>query len=303
MRRVALEQLDPYETVAHRALGALSAGRVSGGFEITLEDGSRVTGRRLLLANGLRYGLPDIDGVTELWGERVFHCPYCHGWEVRDRPIGVYGCGEKSVHQALLLSALSDDIVLLWDDDAEPVGKQRERLDAAGIEVVDDWETAVALLATSPDLREGAVVEPNRPDLFDLNVSVRTAPTLAVSEIEKPSPTPGLEARIAAAGPLVSLLLGVVAFGLAQVLEPDTVGRLLAQALMASNFIVGVFNLLPGLPLDGGRVLSAAVWKATGRRQSGLLVAAWCGRGVAALVLVRPRDMRSDGPVPAAAAA
>jgi D-alanine-D-alanine ligase len=55
-----------------------------------------------------------------------------------------------------------------------------------GIEVVEDWETAVALLATSPDLREGAVVEPNRPDLFDLNISVRTAPTLAVSEIEKP---------------------------------------------------------------------------------------------------------------------
>ena len=55
-----------------------------------------------------------------------------------------------------------------------------------GIEVVEDWETAVALLTTSPSLREGAVVEPNRPDLFDLNVSVRTAPTLAVSDIEKP---------------------------------------------------------------------------------------------------------------------
>ncbi len=55
-----------------------------------------------------------------------------------------------------------------------------------GIEVVEDWETAAALLATSPDLREGAVVEPHRPDLFDLNVSVRTAPTLTVSEIEKP---------------------------------------------------------------------------------------------------------------------
>ena len=55
-----------------------------------------------------------------------------------------------------------------------------------GIEVVEDWETAVALLTTTPHLREGAVVEPNRPDLFDLNVSVRTAPTLAVSEIERP---------------------------------------------------------------------------------------------------------------------
>ncbi len=55
-----------------------------------------------------------------------------------------------------------------------------------GIEVVEDWDTAVALLTTSPHLREGAVVEPNRPELFDLNVSVRTAPTLAVSEIERP---------------------------------------------------------------------------------------------------------------------
>jgi D-alanine-D-alanine ligase len=55
-----------------------------------------------------------------------------------------------------------------------------------GIEVVEDWETALALLTTSPHLREGAVVEPNRPELFDLNVSVRTAPTLLVSEVERP---------------------------------------------------------------------------------------------------------------------
>jgi D-alanine-D-alanine ligase len=55
-----------------------------------------------------------------------------------------------------------------------------------GIEVVEDWETAVALLTTSAHLREGAVVEPNRPELFDLNVSVRTAPKLAISEIERP---------------------------------------------------------------------------------------------------------------------
>ncbi len=70
--------------------------------------------------------------------------------------------------------------------DAPYIVKPRFGGSSIGIEVVDDWETAVALLATSPDLREGAVVEPNRPDLFDLNVSVRTAPTLAVSEIEKP---------------------------------------------------------------------------------------------------------------------
>lgn len=103
VRRVAVEQLEPYETVERRSVAARSAGRVSRGFEIALADGAVVTARRLLLAHGMRYGLPHVDGVAELWGVRIFHCPYCHGWEVRDRPIAVFGCGEKSVHQALLL--------------------------------------------------------------------------------------------------------------------------------------------------------------------------------------------------------
>lgn len=109
-----------------------------------------------------------------------------------------------------------------------------------------------------------------------------------VSEIEKPSPTPGREAWIAAAGPLVSLVLGGVGFVVAGALDPHTVGRLLARALMLSNVLVGAFNLLPGLPLDGGRVLQAVVWKATGRRQTGAIAAAQVGRGVAVFVLFVP---------------
>jgi Zn-dependent protease len=109
-----------------------------------------------------------------------------------------------------------------------------------------------------------------------------------VSEIEKPAPTPAKEASIAFAGPLVSLLLGAIAFVATRSLDRHTVAGLLAYALMLSNFGVGVFNLLPGLPLDGGRVLSAAVWKATSRRETGTVVAAWCGRVVAVVVLVAP---------------
>jgi Zn-dependent protease len=109
-----------------------------------------------------------------------------------------------------------------------------------------------------------------------------------VSEIEKPSRDPRQEAWIAAAGPLTSLALAAVAYGIGRALAPDTVGRLLADALLLSNVLVGVFNLLPGLPLDGGRVLSAAVWQATGRRQTGTVVAARVGRGVAVLVLFIP---------------
>ena len=106
------------------------------------------------------------------------------------------------------------------------------------------------------------------------------------SEFERPADTPGREAGIAVAGPLVSLLVAGVAFVVGELLDPGTVGRLLAGALMLSNLAVGLFNLLPGLPLDGGRVVSAAVWRATGRRHTGTVVAGWLGRGVAVGVLV-----------------
>lgn len=109
-----------------------------------------------------------------------------------------------------------------------------------------------------------------------------------VSEIEKPAQTPGREAGIAVAGPAVSLLLAGIGYVVALVLEPGTVAELLAWALMISNLVVGVFNLLPGLPLDGGRVLSAGVWRLTGHRHTGTVVAAWIGRVVAVIVLALP---------------
>ena len=104
LRRVGRGQLAPYATVELRPVEARAARRLpGGGFEVDLGDGGRVTGRRLVLAHGMNYGLPDLDGVGELWGTKVFHCPYCHGWEVRERPLAVYGCGERAVHQALHL--------------------------------------------------------------------------------------------------------------------------------------------------------------------------------------------------------
>jgi len=109
-----------------------------------------------------------------------------------------------------------------------------------------------------------------------------------VSEIEKEPETPGREFAVAIAGPVLSLTLAGVGYALARMLDPDTVLGFLALELTIANFIVGIFNLLPGLPLDGGRVLQAAVWKATGRRTTGLLAAGWVGRGVAVLVVAIP---------------
>ncbi len=79
--------------------------------------------RRLLVATGLTDELPDIPGLRERWGRDVVHCPYCHGWEVRDQAIGVLASGPTAVHQALLFRQLSDDVVLLGHTMPPPAGQ------------------------------------------------------------------------------------------------------------------------------------------------------------------------------------
>jgi Zn-dependent protease len=106
-----------------------------------------------------------------------------------------------------------------------------------------------------------------------------------VSEIERESESPGREFLLAFAGPLLSLVLTGVFYLAMLGVEAGTVPGVLLAGLMASNLIVAVFNLLPGLPLDGGRMLRAVVWKITGRAMTGTVVAAWIGRLLALAVL------------------
>ncbi|MEU4999021.1 site-2 protease family protein [Streptomyces sp. NPDC021622] len=107
-----------------------------------------------------------------------------------------------------------------------------------------------------------------------------------VSEIEKESETPGREFILAFVGPLLSLVLAGVFYAGMRVVEPGTVPGVLLAGLMISNLIVAAFNLLPGLPLDGGRMLRAVVWKITGKPMSGTVAAAWVGRALAISVLI-----------------
>src|SRR5690242_19854907 len=80
-------------------------------FAVELAGGGYLRAKRLLVTAGLVDELPDVPGLRERWGRDVVHCPYCHGWEVRDQPIGVLGSGPMSVHQALLFRQLSDDVM------------------------------------------------------------------------------------------------------------------------------------------------------------------------------------------------
>ncbi|MGW1748590.1 site-2 protease family protein [Streptomyces sp. NPDC002092] len=107
-----------------------------------------------------------------------------------------------------------------------------------------------------------------------------------VSEIEKEAETPGREFVLAFVGPLLSLVLAGLFYIALQPVEPGTVPGVLLAGLMISNLIVAAFNLLPGLPLDGGRMLRAVVWKITGKPMSGTIAAAWVGRALAVSVLI-----------------
>ncbi|MDT0304997.1 NAD(P)/FAD-dependent oxidoreductase [Streptomonospora wellingtoniae] len=115
------------------------------GFTVGLADGRAVRARRILVAAGLIDELPDIPGLAERWGRDVVHCPYCHGWEVRDRAIGVLATGPMpmAVHQAHLFRQLSASVVLLTDGRPAPSGEQAEELAARGIRVVEGEVAAV----------------------------------------------------------------------------------------------------------------------------------------------------------------
>jgi len=116
-----------------------------------------------------------------------------------------------------------------------------------------------------------------------------------VSELEREPDTAGRELLVAIAGPALSLVLAAAGLGLGQLLPEESLIRWLVLGIGGANLLVGLFNLLPGLPLDGGRVLRAVAWAITGKPLLSTLIAAWAGRLVAVLVAVLPFLVAGSG--------
>jgi thioredoxin reductase len=121
------------------------------GFRVRLAGGSSLAARQILVTTGLRDELPDIPGVAERFGRDVLHCPYCHGYEVRDQPLGVVG----SVHHALLVRQWSADVIL-FPHTATVTPDDRERLGARDIRVV---EGKVARVVVESDRLRGVELD------------------------------------------------------------------------------------------------------------------------------------------------
>jgi thioredoxin reductase len=124
------------------------------GFAVLLADGETLEARRLLIATGATDELPAIPGLRERWGRDFLHCPYCHGWEVRDLPVGLLGTGAGSVEHAQLVRQWSDDLIF-FTHTYDLTKAEREQLEARGIRVVDG---EVRRLVVEDDRLRGVVL-------------------------------------------------------------------------------------------------------------------------------------------------
>jgi thioredoxin reductase len=129
------EGLASYPAVELRSGEVVGAERDDAGLVVELAGGERERARRVLLATGMDYRRPELAGIEERWGRSVFHCPFCHGWEVRDNALGVLDRGEDGVRRALLLRAWSDDVTLYSDGPAELDEDGAALLRAVGVDV------------------------------------------------------------------------------------------------------------------------------------------------------------------------
>jgi Zn-dependent protease len=169
--------------------------------------------------------------------------------------------------------------VLLYGNSAALAGNSGVRYVVAAAFVVLLWVSVLVHELSHSLVARGFGLPVRRILLYPLG---------GYSEIEQEPPTPGKEFLVSAAGPVLSLALAAAGYGIIEVVHPHGLTGLVIQQLVWANLLVGIFNLLPGLPLDGGRMLRAGVWKLTHQPTTATVAAAWAGRVLAVLVLVLP---------------
>jgi len=166
--REAACQVAAYPTVEIVQGEVLAAQSIAEGFAVTLASGRKALARRLILATGVADVLPDLPGLKERWGASVLHCPYCHGYEHRDRPLGVLASHPMSAHQAALIPDWGPT-TLFTQGQFEPDEEQRALLEARG--VVIERSPVVALLGDAPDLEAARLADGRTIPLHGLFVA------------------------------------------------------------------------------------------------------------------------------------
>jgi thioredoxin reductase len=247
-------ELSVYPSVEVRTGEVVSGERSDGGFVLELADGGREHTRRVLLATGMDYRAPELRGLDQLWGGSAFHCPFCHGWEMRDQPLAVLVRGQRAVHSALMLRGWSDDIVVLTDGPGDMDDADRDRLAAAGIAV--DERTVAELASDNGQLT--AVVFTDGTRLARAGVLVGTTlhqrSTLADQlGAEAAEPTPVAENPIAVDGFNRTTAAGVFAAGDLSVQMPQVAAAIASGSHAATAVVQSLIADEYGLAVPEGR--------------------------------------------------
>ncbi len=208
------------------------SGDAQAGFTLTLSDGEILTTRRIVLAMGLVDELPEIPGVAEQWGRGVIHCPYCHGWEVRDQRIVIIGTGPLTTHQALLFRQLSDRITVALAAPDLLDAADRRRLIARGVEIVD---TPAVEVIDGGDALRGVRLADGR---------ILDADSVVVA--------PKFNARTEVAG--LDLAVAEAPMGNGRMLVTDGRGLTSVPGVYAAGNVVDVSQQVLGAAADGIRI-------------------------------------------------
>lgn len=134
--QISREQLKPYTTVDLRQGEVIDVVRVDDHFDVIFSDVARQQAKYILLATGVKDELPAIKGLADFWGKGVFHCPYCHGWEVRDTALALIANGNQATHISKLLLALTDDLVICTNGPSTIEDDDQKRLAAHGVRII-----------------------------------------------------------------------------------------------------------------------------------------------------------------------
>ncbi|WP_078312542.1 MULTISPECIES: NAD(P)/FAD-dependent oxidoreductase [unclassified Mycobacterium] len=243
-------EIAAYPSVEVRTGEVVAGERAGDVFELELSDGRRERTRLVLLATGMEYRPPALPGLAQLWGRSVFHCPFCHGWEVRDQPLAVLANGERAVRSSLLLRGWSDDVVLLTGGPAQLDGDARSRLAAARV-AVD--ERPVAQLTSSNGELEAIVftdgTQMARSGLLVATTLHQRSPLAEQLGVGFGEPTPGAANPIAVDALCRTTVPGIFAAGDNASTQMPQVASAIATGSLAATSVVQSLAENIGLPI------------------------------------------------------
>jgi thioredoxin reductase len=140
---IGRQQVEKYPTITFKNNVAVAGSKQKNTFNITLENGDTVEGRKLIFATGIKDQLLPIKGFSECWGKTVIHCPYCHGYEFHSLKTAIFATGEAAMHYALLVRNLTKDLTVLTNGPHDFTQEQLDKLGKHHIPVIETEVTEI----------------------------------------------------------------------------------------------------------------------------------------------------------------